>query len=243
MSFIREVIDTVLPPSCCVCGKYPDADGKIPYPVSDNLHLCFSCLSEIVAQPEDRRFFLCMSEPYKGDPYPGLGLYMPFPYNGFFEKAIPNIKFRSRPELAAFLGMLLGSYMRKDGICADLMIPVPLSRRRLKERGFNQAGIIAREASAVAGIAYLEDVLERTRYTERQTEIEDNALRSINVQGAFKVNDRYDLNGLKVIVADDVATTGNTLHEAALEVYKAGAETVLCCALCGNRAVLNAESF
>ena len=70
-----------------------------PYDVPDDFHICFDCLSGLITQPPDRRFFMCLSEPYEGDPHPDLPLYMPFPYKGFFEKAVPSMKFHSHPEL------------------------------------------------------------------------------------------------------------------------------------------------
>lgn len=243
MGLLKDVADLVLPPNCCVCGRFPDADGRIPYPVPKGLHLCFDCLSQLVPQPEDRRFFTCLSEPYEGDPHPELPLYMPFPYKGFFEKAVPQMKFHSHPELAAFTGGLLGSLMAKDGLAADIVVPVPLSQRRLKERGYNQAALIAKEASRVAGIPYSDGVLLRVKETMRQTEIADNAVRSANVHRAFKADPAFCAEGLKIMLIDDVATTGHTLHEASMALYEAGASMVVCCAVCGNRAVLNAESY
>lgn len=242
MSLIKDAVDFLLPAACSVCGRFPDADGKLPCDVPQGFHICFNCLSGIIPQPEDKRFFPCMSEPFDGDPVPGLLLYMPYPYRGFFEKAVPRIKFHSKPELASFSGMLLGNLMKKDGIKADLSVPVPLSETRLKERGYNQASLIAHEASKVCGIPCVDGILMRTRDTLRQTEITDNAERSRNVTGAFKVAEDFVADGLKILLFDDVATTGNTLHEAATALYEAGASKVLCVALAGNRAVLNAES-
>ncbi len=242
MRLLKDAIDLLLPPVCSVCGSFPDADGKMPYEVPSGFHICFNCLSSLVPQPETNRFFPCLSEPYEGDPIPKLYLYMPYPYEGFFAKAVPQMKFHSHPEIASFIGILLGSMMAKDSITADLIVPVPLSASRQKERGYNQAALIAKEASRILNIPYSEKVLTRTRDTERQTEITDNAVRSLNVQGAFAVSEDFYTEGLKVIVVDDVATTGNTLHEAALALKKAGAAEVLCCASSGNRAVLNAES-
>ena len=243
MKLIKEAFDLILPRTCSVCGGTPDADGKLPYDVPEDFHICFNCLSSIIPQPADKRFFLCLSEPYEGDPHPGLALYMPFAYRGFFEEAVPRAKFRSHPEIAEFMGQLLGSFMDKDGIKADLAVPVPLSHGRLKERGYNQADLIAGRAAAAAGIPYAADVLMRTRETLRQTEITDDAQRSLNMKGAFSCSSAYDIGGLNILLIDDVATTGNTLHEAACALFDAGAANVSCAAVCGNRAVLNAEAF
>ena len=98
-------------------------------------------------------------------------------------------------------------------------------------------------AAKINGIPSAEDCLIRTRDTGRQSEIHDSNKRAGNVRGAFKVNDGWDVTGLRIIVVDDVATTGATLHEAAMALYKAGASKVLCVALAGNRTVKNAEPF
>ena len=65
--------------------------------------------------------------------------------------------------------------------------------------------------------------------------MKENSERAANVSGAFGVSGSWDVTGITVIVADDVATTGSTLHEAALALYKAGASKVLCIAFAGNR--------
>ena len=173
----------------------------------------------------------------------GLALYMPFTYKGILERAVPRIKFGKKIELARFFGVILGSCMRNEGIKADLIIPIPLSDERLEERGFNQAYEICYPAAKINGIPSAEDCLIRTRDTGRQSEIHDSNKRAGNVRGAFKVNDGWDVTGLRIIVVDDVATTGATLHEAAKALYKAGAAKVLCVALAGNRTVKNAEPF
>lgn len=243
MGIFKDVIDLILPLNCCICGKFADATDKISYDVPDNFHICFDCLSKIVPSPTNKRFFPCLSEPYKGDPHPDLGLYVLFPYEGIWKQAISKIKFGSCYELAQFAGQILGSYMLKDNIGADLIIPIPLSSKRFKERGYNQAFVIANEASKILGIPCVENVLSRCKETKRQADVDDNSKRALNVEGAFKASDEFDFGGLTVVLIDDVATTGNTLHEAACELYKAGASKIKCVTLCGNRAVLNTELF
>ncbi len=243
MGIIRDAFDLILPKNCSICGRFPDADGKIPYSVPEGFHICFDCLSQIVPQPSENRFFPCLSEPYEGDPLPGLVLYIPFAYRGIFARAVPRIKFHSQPQIAEFMGILLGSMMQKDGIRGDLIVPVPLSSSRYKERGYNQADLIASKAAEVTNIAYIPDLIRRVKDTMRQTQIADNGMRSMNVNGAFEADDKYSIDGVSVLLVDDVATTGHTLHEASLSLMRAGASKVVCIALCGNRAVLNAEPF
>ena len=243
MNIFRKAVDTILPPKCSVCSKLAASSEEIGISLPEGMNLCFDCLSDIVPNPVDKRWMLCLSEPYSEDPYPSLALYMPFNYEGFFSRAVPVMKFQSRREIASFMGNILGELMKSDGITGDLIVPVALSRARLLERGFNQAGAIAESVSFVMGIPAAEDVLIRTRETLRQTEIVDKMNRGANVDRAFAVNDEWDIKGNKIILIDDVATTGNTLHSAAQALYEAGAASVLCCAVCGNRYSSNAEVF
>ena len=152
-------------------------------------------------------------------------------------------EFGKKIELARLFGAILGSYIFSEGIRADLIVPVPLSEERLAERGFNQAYEIAFPVSKIAGIPLADGCLIRTRDTGRQSEIKDINRRAVNVRGAFDAGSNWDVEGLTVIVVDDVATTGATLHEAAKVLYKAGAAKVLCIAFAGNRTLKNAEPF
>ena len=133
--------------------------------------------------------------------------------------------------------------MAEDGISADIVIPVPLSSGRLKERGYNQAAEIARPIASLLGIAYAPDALVRNRNTGKQSELKLGFDRYDNVRNAFAVSDAWDVEGLTVILADDVATTGFTMHEASVALYEAGAAKVLCVAFAGNRLVKNAEPY
>ena len=168
---------------------------------------------------------------------------MPFPYKGILERAIPGIKFGKKIELARMLGVILGSCIKREGISADLIVPIPLSEARLEERGFNQAHEIAYPVAKINSIPITDGLLVRVKDTKRQSQITDIGQRARNVKGAFDVSEDWDVTGLRVIVVDDVATTGATLHEAAKVLYKAGASKVLCVAFAGNRVVRNSEPF
>ena len=248
----KEAVDLFLPYKCAVCGKVSNTEGRIEnynriyqniYSVRSDLHICGKCISQLNVLDEDRRWFLCLSNPIEGDTCPGLVLYKPFEYHGIVEKAVPRIKFGKKIELARLFGIVLGSCIQCEELSADLVVPVPLSSKRLIERGFNQAGEIAYPIAKMNSVTYAEDCLVRTRDTDRQADIRDIWQRSSNVSGAFEVSDAWDVTGLTVMVVDDVATTGSTLHEAAVALYKAGASKVLCVAFAGNRQAKNAEPF
>ena len=251
-AFLKETLNFMFPSCCMVCGKLADADDRFSqyedfcmayYGKPSELHICGKCLSSLAPNASDRRWLFCLSDPYEGDPYPGLPLYMPLSYEKTVKMAVPAIKFGKKPLLANFMGCLLGTCLKSDSVHADLIVPVPLSSTRMKERGFNQAAEIAKPAAAIMGIPYAGDILLRTRNTNKQTDLKGNLPRIANVSGAFMASDTWDVRGLSVIVVDDVATTGFTLHEAAAALYEAGAGKVLCAAFAGSRQVRNAEVY
>jgi ComF family protein len=119
-----------------------------------------------------------------------------------------------RPEpQAVAVAMLLDAASRTPGPPPQLVIPVPLHPRRLRERGFNPAAVLARELARKLGIAYASDHLERSRDTPSQTRL-SRLERRRNVSGAF-TRPPADALPARVWLVDDVVTTGSTLEEAA----------------------------
>jgi len=106
-----------------------------------------------------------------------------------------------------------------------LIMPVPLHWRRLKERGFNQSVILAREVARAHSIHLDFEILKRTNYTKPQTNL-SRKQRSTNVKGAFEVADRERVEGKRVVLIDDVYTTGSTVRECARVLIKNGAADV-----------------
>ena len=249
---LSRFIGSIIPPVCDICGRLADADDRLEgyksiyqkvYKATSSLHVCGKCLSLLCPNETDKRWFLCLSEPYETDPVPGQRLYMPFPYEGTASRMVPAFKFRGKKELARLAGMITGALMAEDGIVADIVIPVPLAKERLKERGYNQAAEIACPLASMLDIVYADDALVRSRDTTRQSDLKSGTDRYDNVHRAFSVSDNWDIEGLRVILVDDVCTTGFTLHEAAIALYEAGADKVLCVAFAGNRLVKNAEPY
>ena len=252
MRLIREAIDLIMPYRCDICSGYADIDNSIEridavyeriYRCKRDFHVCSSCMSQLIPQSRDKRWFTCLSNPVENDPYPDLTLFMPFAYSGVVGKVMPQIKFCHKQGIARLLGILLGMTAKSEGIKGDIIVPVPLSDARLKERGFNQAYEMAYPAGKIMGIPVADDILLRKINTGRQSEITDAMLRALNVSGAFAVNEEWDVSDLRIILMDDVATTGHTLREAAMVLLEAGAEDVLCCAFSGNRQIKNDEPF
>ncbi len=107
----------------------------------------------------------------------------------------------------------------------DLIVPVPLHIRRLREREFNQALLLARELSKRTGIPYHERTLRKIKDTPFQTALKGRERRK-NVKGAFHVEKREEIKGKTILLVDDVYTTGATVNECARTLLKGGAARV-----------------
>ena len=146
-----------------------------------------------------------------------------------WDQLIAGFKFHRKTELAAALCELLLRAVRETGRDARpaLLLPVPLSRERLRERGYNQAWELARRLSRRLDVAARADVLQRSRDTPHQIGM-TRAEREHNLRDAFWIEprQRYRLQGVHVALVDDVFTTGATAHAAALALTRAGAARV-----------------
>ena len=146
-------------------------------------------------------------------------------YEGVTRDAIHALKFHGRRGLARPLAALLVETCR-DALAGDVaaLVPVPLGRARERDRGFNQAALIAELLAPFAAVP-VRPVLERIRYTTTQTAY-DRAERMENLRGAFRLRKKQDVRGLHVLLIDDVLTTGSTLSECARVLRRAGAVSV-----------------
>lgn len=154
-------------------------------------------------------------------------------FQGTARALVHGLKFRGQLPLARTLGAELARAVRARGpVSAELVVPVPLHRRRLRERGFNQASELARVVGAELGLPVSSPgVVVRRRRTVPQTDLEGIGARQRNVAGAFGV-DSKGLAGRRVALLDDVMTTGATLFELARAARAAGAvgvEVWVCC--------------
>ena len=132
------------------------------------------------------------------------------------------LKYGGRPSLGAPLGRLIGKAFREAGRQPDVVVPVPLARVRRLERGYNQAAGLAEGAAAEIGVQVRPDLLVRTRATRRQAAL-PRAARRENVAGAFALRAGATVTGLRVLLVDDVLTTGATVDAAARALTEAGA--------------------
>lgn len=231
---VSRLSDLVLPPLCLSCGAGVEAHGA----------LCGDCWRKIefISEP----FCPVTGLPFPYDPGPGMlsaaALASPPPYamaravmrySDASAQLVHQFKYADRLEAAPAFGRWMaraGAALLKD---ADLIAPVPLHRRRLFSRRFNQSAELARQVARLSGVPFVPDLLERVRATRPQVGLSGDARRR-NVAGAFRVSEamKAAARGRNVVIVDDVMTTGATAEACARALAAAGArETrVLCLA-------------
>ncbi len=138
------------------------------------------------------------------------------------------LKFRNVRKAARPLAALMCEYVDSLGALFQdaVVVPIPLSRRRLRERGFNQSELIARPLAAHLKLPLDTNSFLRIRHTKPQSETKSAAERRENLRGCFAVRNQSAFSGKNVVLVDDVATTGSTFLEAARTLKRAGTGTI-----------------
>lgn len=147
------------------------------------------------------------------------------PYEGTLKEMIHQFKFNGQKSLKKPLGLLLYETFKELKEPVDLIIPIPLTKKRLLERGFNQSLLLAKELGKRIGLEVRGDTLLKVKETLPQTALGAKERRS-NLKGAFFVKEPSSVFGKRVLLVDDVFTTGSTLREAFYVLKQAGAKTV-----------------
>ncbi len=227
--FLHVLLDVILPPICHICHSFIPNAGK--------LHICTACLERLplVSSPlcplcgipftgagGDHRCGACLTHPPHFD-----SARSQFLYEGHIRDLIHDFKYNQQTHLRSALALL--SLEAVNGFLTGhephLIIPVPLHRSRLRQRGFNQAVLLGKALSRHLSIPMLTDALTRTRPTEPQIGLSATE-RRVNVKGAFTVYRPDRIAGKRILLLDDVMTTGSTMDECAKELKKFGAEAV-----------------
>lgn len=148
-------------------------------------------------------------------------------FDGAAREMVHRLKYGDRMELAETMGRMMAAAGRELLAEAEVILPVPLHRTRLFSRRFNQAAALARVISRLTGVAWEAEVLRRVKRTRPQAGL-TRSERAGNLQGAFRVpaEARIKVEGRRVVLIDDVLTTGATANAASRVILRAGARQV-----------------
>lgn len=160
-------------------------------------------------------------------------------FSGIAHTLVHRLKYQRRIEYAPLMSLQMARLYADGKIPCDrpdVIVPVPLHKTRMRDRGFNQSALIARHFGKIQKVPVSESALLRTRSTPSQTSLKKGQRRK-NVAGAFACKNPKQIIGKHVLLIDDVYTTGSTLNECARILKEAGAASVECLAYA--RAVLD----
>jgi len=231
---LKEVLtglaDLIFPPRCLTCGVLLERRDSLPF--------CPPCLSGIryIRSPLCPRCGISFPLPEGEDHLCGDCLATERPYAaaravGYYEStlltAIHLFKYRGKTGIGEALGRIMADFAGGiwDMNAFSLLMPVPLHRKRLRERGFNQAAVLARALSKRFSLPLDLMTLRREVPTPPQVGLGRNE-RQANVRGAFAVRKPEKIAGRRILLVDDVFTTGSTLSECAAVLMQAGADAV-----------------
>jgi len=211
-------LDWLFPPVCGGCNRVgyrwcPDCQKqvqKVPEPV------CWNC-GLPVSRPGQCKGCIESLPPFKM-----MRSWLVF--EGPIRHALHTLKYRRNLSLGDALAQHLSEYVGTLGWPVDLVIPVPLGKERMKERGYNQIGLVALPLAVAKHWRYAPQAIARLRETRSQVGL-TIAERKANVSGAFQA-DPGQVHGKTTLLMDDVATTGATLSACAFALLDAGAESV-----------------
>lgn len=214
----ESFLDFLYPPSCVACGRLLEGVRR---------HICVPCWSQVVLA-RDHPSLAAEALVKMGPDVQTVVSAFVFQKTGPLQALLHALKYQNADQIGTWLGEQAAGTVSAELPSIQLVTPVPLHRAKARERGYNQAEMIAEGFSRRIGSVVVPDLLRRTRHTPTQTRLSVEQ-RRVNVNGAFEVPAHHAgrLDGATVLVVDDVITTGATIASCARALRRAGAARVI----------------
>lgn len=215
-------LDRFFPRKCPLCGALLKPNERICGKCSDSVVF----IQPPICQRCGRPIYDCAC---RDDIYSFVRCISPFAYTKAVRNGIHRLKFNNVPESADFFALFMATAMRREyrGLTFDLVVSVPMHSADIHRRGYNQADLIARSLADRIDVPYGKRILVKTVKNSTQHTL-SKAERRRNVSGVFSVSQPYLVAGKRILLCDDIITTGSTLDACASELLAAGATEVYC---------------
>ena len=207
MKLYHRLMQLLFPPKCVLCRKLL---------TEEETDLCAQCRADTPEITGTKRKL-----PYLAK---WTGLWY---YEGSVRASILRYKFRGSRSYSQSYGRLLAMKLLQEDISFDILTWAPISRRRKWRRGYDQVELIAKAVAKELGVPPV-STLKKTRHNRPQSRLKDAAARRANVLGVYRVTDPGSIAGKRVLLLDDILTTGATVSECARTLLTAGAKEVIC---------------
>ena len=206
MSLGRKLLDLIFPPKCVFCGKVLDDPGA---------GVCPRCMKELPWSDTGKRRADFVSR-----------ITAPLYYEGPVRDSLLRYKFHSASARGTVYGRLVARELqRRDALDFDVLTWVPLNKYRRRSRGYDQAQLIAESAASALAIEAV-PVLEKIRNAQPQSGLRSAERRRANISGCYAVPDPSLVADKRILIVDDIITTGATVSECARMLMLAGAKDV-----------------
>ena len=212
-------LNLLFPRFCVGCGR-------------EGAFICNSCRSTLprielpicpqcgIPQLNGTLCYRCVNRPSSID-----GIRSPFRFEGAIREAVHQLKYHNLRAIAGSMALLLHRYLQENLLPGDVLVPVPLHPKRQRERGYNQSSLLAMELSQLQELPVDEKSLVREKYTLPQARTTSLEERQRNIIGVFRCRGE-GVKRKRVILVDDVSTSGATLNACAAVLKEAGASSV-----------------
>lgn len=207
MKLFHRLMRLLFPPKCVLCRKLL---------TDEETDLCAQCRADTPEVPGLKRKL----------PYLAKWISLWY-YEGSVRASILRYKFRGSRSYSGCYGRLLAMKLLQEEISFDILTWAPISRRRKRSRGYDQVELIGQTLSRELGVP-LTPTLTKIRHNRPQSGLKDAAARRANVLGAYRVIDPAAIAGKRILLLDDILTTGATVSECARTLLTAGANEVIC---------------
>ncbi len=216
IGIFRRLLDFISPRACVICGCRLGITEEVIC-ATCNMHLPRTYYDKDPYENEMARLF------WGQMPVERAFAMIYYEPHSQVSCMVHSLKYLGHPEVGDFMGRMMSAELLGstffDGI--DMIVPVPLSRKRKRKRGYNQSREIARGISSLTGIPVADNIVRRARFVESQTQ-KHRWQRLENVDGVFRLCDNPSVDGKHILLVDDVVTTGSTIISCANEISRGG---------------------